>query len=139
MGYMIPKWEIPNVTRMSALACRTFNTVMQHLGILHMPTFRLSVRRVKVRITCVFLSHSPVVSQDVHTWTIFAMCTSAPRPGSDLRDSSLATNIGETPIIRKALEDMDKSHRWPKDQDTICREVYHVLLPFDVLLLLVLT
>jgi hypothetical protein len=41
--YMIPTWDMPNVTRMSALACRTFNSILEHMGIVHMPTFRLSV------------------------------------------------------------------------------------------------
>ncbi|KAF9520605.1 hypothetical protein BS47DRAFT_1335778 [Hydnum rufescens UP504] len=96
--YMIPTWDMPNVTRLSALACRTFNSVLEHMGIVHMPTFRLS---------------------DAHTWIAFAMCTAAPRPGSDLR---------ETALIRKALEDMDKSPGWARTQDTIRREKTDLLI-----------
>jgi hypothetical protein len=120
--YMMPNWDVPNITRMSALACRTFNTIMQHMGIVHLPTFRLSVRHVQACI-CVLLP-TLIISQDVHNWTMFAMCTTAPRPGSEFHGSVLATNIGETPVIRKALEDMDKSPRWANAQDTIRREVY---------------
>ncbi len=40
---MVPKWNMPNATKMSALAYRTFNTVVEHLGVVHMPTFRLEV------------------------------------------------------------------------------------------------
>ena len=119
---------MPSVTRMSALAYRTFNTVMEHMSIFHTPTFRLSVRHVQVCIN-VCDTHSPTASQDTHLWTVFAMCTTAPRPGCDLHNSPLATNIGETPIIRKALEDMDKSSWWAKAQDMIRREVPQPSIP----------
>ncbi|KAF9514062.1 hypothetical protein BS47DRAFT_1343556 [Hydnum rufescens UP504] len=105
--YMMPTWDMPNVTRLSALACRTFNSILEHMGIVHMPTFRLS---------------------DTHTWIAFAMCTIAPRPGSDLRTTPPATNIGETALIRNALEDMDKSPGWARTQDTICREETDLLV-----------
>jgi hypothetical protein len=63
------------------------------------------------------------------------MCTTAPRPRSDLRTTPPATNIGETALIRKALDDMDKSPGWARAQDTIRREVSHLSLSYALLLL----
>jgi len=41
--YMIDKWNMPTCTKMSALAYRTYNSILEHLGVFHMPTFRLNV------------------------------------------------------------------------------------------------
>lgn len=41
--YMVDKWKMPTASKMSALAYRTYNHVMEHLGVFHMPTFRLNV------------------------------------------------------------------------------------------------
>jgi hypothetical protein len=123
---MMPNWNVPNVTCMSALACRTFNTVVQHMGIFHLPTFRLSVCYVQACKCIAFcFTHLLNILQDAHDWTMFAMCTTAFQPGSEFRGSPLATNIGETPIIRQAWEDMDNSPEWAKTRDLIRREVCH--------------
>ncbi|KAF8344289.1 uncharacterized protein EI90DRAFT_3029088 [Cantharellus anzutake] len=104
--YMIPRWKMPNATKMSALAYRTFNTVMEHLSVVHMPTFRL---------------------EDAHNWLIFAMCTAAPRPASDLRETD-PTNYGDSPVLRKALDEIDSTPDWPQSQDLIRRDKTDILV-----------
>lgn len=47
--YMVDKWNMPSCSKMSALAYRTYNSILGHIGVFHMPTFRLNVGRQILR------------------------------------------------------------------------------------------
>ena len=51
------------------------------------------------------------------------MCTTAPRPESDLRVTT-PTKYGENPVFQKALDEIDQTPEWPQSQDLIRREVH---------------
>ena len=46
--FSVDRWQMPPITRLSAMACRTFNSVLEHLGVVHLPTFKLSVRGLRM-------------------------------------------------------------------------------------------